>query len=76
MRDRRHHDLRHTAATLWLQDQIDISTVSAWLGHSNSAITHKVCLHYMKADADVTVLARINARDAELRPLRAYEAGA
>ena len=64
---RRLHDLRHTAATLWLQTQVDISVVSAWLGHSNSAITHKVYLHYMKADADVSALARINERDEEAR---------
>ena len=63
------HDLRHTAATLWIQNQIDISTVSAWLGHSSSAITHDVYLHYMKADADVAAIARINARDAELSAL-------
>lgn len=68
---RRLHDLRHTAATMWLQNSIDISTVAAWLGHSNSAITHRAYLHYMKADADVAGIARINARDAQKREAEA-----
>ncbi|MBC7518097.1 MAG: site-specific integrase [Microbacteriaceae bacterium] len=65
------HDLRHTAATLWLQNSIDISTVAAWLGHSNSSTTHKAYLHYMKADADVAGIARINARDTQRREAEA-----
>lgn len=31
---RRLHDLRHTAACLWLARGVDLSTVSAWLGHA------------------------------------------
>ena len=55
---------RLTAATVWLQSGIDIATVAAWLGHSNSAITHRTYLHYMKADSDLSGIARINARAA------------
>ncbi len=33
------HDLRHTAATSWLRDGIDIKTISVWLGHSTTQQT-------------------------------------
>jgi len=64
---KRVYDLRHTAATIWLQSGIDIATVAAWLGHSNSAITHRTYLHYMKTDSDLSGIARINARAAAKR---------
>ena len=40
--DRRFHDLRHGAATLWLAAGVDLKTVSALLGHSNIATTANV----------------------------------
>jgi integrase len=38
---RRHkHDLRHTAACLWLAKGVDPVTVQAWLGHASIATTN------------------------------------
>jgi len=36
-RGRRLHDLRHTAAYLWLEEGVDPATVRAWLGPHRSA---------------------------------------
>ncbi|MCL3817634.1 tyrosine-type recombinase/integrase [Aeromicrobium sp. zg-Y869] len=38
-RGRRLHDLRHTAACLWLAAGVPASTVQAWLGHSSLQTT-------------------------------------
>lgn len=35
----RRHDLRHTAASLWISSGVDIKTVSVWLGHSTAKLT-------------------------------------
>jgi integrase len=41
---RRIHDRRHTAATLWLQNGVDLKIAQAWLGHpprsSRQTLTH------------------------------------
>ena len=42
IRDCRFHDLRHTAATLWLQAGVGLKTVSEALGHTSIAITADV----------------------------------
>jgi integrase/recombinase XerD len=39
------HKFRATAATNWLQNDVDIKTVQAWLGHSDMEST----LRYLKA---------------------------
>ena len=39
-RGRRIHDLRHTAACLWLARGIDPATVQAWMGHTSIATTN------------------------------------
>ncbi|KAA0960799.1 site-specific integrase [Microbacterium sp. ANT_H45B] len=57
---RRVHDLRHTAATIWLQNGVDLKTVQAWLGHSSAKLTADLCAHYMGSDADAAALARMN----------------
>jgi integrase len=60
-RGRRVHDLRHTAATLWLQNGVDLKTVQAWLGHSTAKLTADLYAHYMGSDADTAALAKMNA---------------
>ena len=42
--DVRYHDLRHSTTSLLLQ-RGDLSTVSAYVGHSDSAVTAKVYAH-------------------------------
>lgn len=55
----RFHDLRHTAATLWLQAGVDVKTASAWLGHSDTAITLRTYSHYMNSDSDRAAMDRL-----------------
>lgn len=58
---RRIHDLRHTAATLWLASGVDLKTVQAWLGHSSAKLTADTYAHYLGSDADTAAVARLNA---------------
>ena len=57
---RRPHDLRHTAASLWIAAGVDIKTVSAWLGHSTGKLTLDTYGHLMGTDADRAALDRVN----------------
>jgi len=57
---RRIHDLRHTAACLWLARGVDPGTVQAWMGHESIATTNRY-LHHLGTTADVAGLARLNA---------------
>ena len=41
----RFHDLRHTFATLALQNGVDVKTVSAMLGHSSAGFTLAAYTH-------------------------------
>ena len=41
----RFHDLRHTAATLMLQNGVDIKTVSGMLGHYDAGFTLRTYTH-------------------------------
>jgi len=59
------HDLRHTAATNWIRKGVSIKTVSIWLGHSSSAITHRVYSGYIPEDNDVVALARLEQFEAD-----------
>lgn len=60
-RGRRLHDLRHTAACLWLASGVSISTVQAWLGHS-SLQTTQIYVHYLGDSADQAGLEVLNRR--------------
>lgn len=44
------HDLRHTAASLWLAAGIAPYKVSRWLGHSNIAVTDAIYSHLYPTD--------------------------
>lgn len=56
---RRLHDLRHTAACLWLARGVDPGTVQAWMGHESIATTNRY-LHFLGTSADVAGLERLN----------------
>ena len=57
---RRIHDLRHTAACLWLARGVDPGTVQAWMGHESIATTDRY-LHLLRTSADRAGLDRLNA---------------
>jgi hypothetical protein len=56
---RRIHDLRHTAACLWLARGVDPVTVQAWMGHASIATTN-LYLHHLGTAADRAGLDRLN----------------
>jgi integrase len=58
---RRIHDLRHTAACLWLARGVDPVTVQAWMGHASIATTN-LYLHYLGTTADRAGLDHLNRR--------------
>ena len=58
---RRIHDLRHTAACLWLARGVDPVTVQAWMGHASIATTN-LYLHHLGTAADQAGLGRLNER--------------
>lgn len=59
-RGRRLHDLRHTAACLWLERGVPVTTVQAWMGHADLATTQRY-LHYLGTSADEYALGRLNS---------------
>jgi integrase len=56
---RRLHDLRHTAACLWLSRGVEPGTVQAWCGHESIATTNRY-LHFLGTDADKAGLNKLN----------------
>lgn len=60
-RGRRLYDLRHTAATLWLDEGLSLATVAKWLGHS-SVTTTAIYTHWLGDDADRAAVAKLNRR--------------
>lgn len=55
----RFHDLRHTCASLLIQNGIPLKYVSQWLGHSNIGVTSDVYVHLTFQDK-VTVADKID----------------
>lgn len=55
------HDLRHTAATSWLNDGINVKTISVWLGHSTTQQTVNRYSHWMNDDSDIAAIAKAEA---------------
>jgi len=66
---RRVHDLRHTAACLWLARGVDPGTVQAWMGHESIATTNRY-LHFLGTGADSAGLERLNSRPGGTRGAR------
>ncbi|MFC6715065.1 tyrosine-type recombinase/integrase [Branchiibius cervicis] len=56
---RRIHDLRHTAACLWLARGVDVVTVQTWMGHASIATTN-IYLHHLGTGADRAALDLLN----------------
>lgn len=50
MPDVRVHDLRHTAASLWLAAGFKPYEVSSWLGHANVNTTDRIYAHLYPSD--------------------------
>lgn len=66
---RRPHDLRHTAASLWIAAGVDIKTIASWLGHSSTTLTLDTYGHLMGTDADRAAIDRVNrAFTSQTRP--------
>lgn len=57
---RRPHDLRHTAASLWIAAGVDIKTIASWLGHSSTKLTLDTYGHLMGTDTDGAAIERVN----------------
>lgn len=64
------HDLRHTAATNWLQADVPIRTVQTWLGHE-SVRTTQVYTHYLGSPDDARGIAAYNRSVSTQGPQRA-----
>ena len=73
-RGRRIHDLRHTAACLWLARGVDPGTVPAWMGHESIGTTNRY-LHFLGTGADLAGLARLNVTSGDSGGTHRQEAG-
>lgn len=62
---RRIHDLRHTAACLWLARGVPVVTVKTWMGHADISTTDRY-VHHLGTSADRAGLALLNAPGANL----------
>ena len=57
---RRIHDLRYTAACVWLSRGVDPGTVQAWMGHESIATTN-LYLHFLGTGAHRVGLGLLNS---------------
>jgi integrase len=57
------HELRPTAACLWLEATVSPTTVQAWLGHADLMITQR-SFHCLVTSAHETASQRLNQRGA------------
>lgn len=73
-RGRTLHDLRHTAACLWLINHVPLGTVQAWLGHSSIIMTSRY-LHHIGDTADRAALSMLNNRGGDSVPIAGSEMG-
>ena len=71
---RRIHDLRHTAACLWLSRGVDVPTVQAWMGHESIATTNRY-VHFLGGSAHQAGLERLNSTPGGARGARHTETG-
>ena len=62
---RRIHDLRHTAACLWLARGVPVVTVKTWMGHADISTTDRY-VHHLGTSADRAGLALLNMPGANL----------
>ncbi|MFJ6141107.1 tyrosine-type recombinase/integrase, partial [Kitasatospora sp. NPDC092286] len=60
---RRTHDLRHTAASIMIAENIPVAVISKTLRHSTIATTINLYGHLLKDSADQAVLALARALD-------------
>lgn len=72
-RGRRLYDLRHTAATLWLEQGVSLATVAQWLGHA-SVTTTAIYTHWLGHDADRAALELLNTRQSDTKVTEGREA--
>jgi len=70
---RRIHDLRHTAACLWLSRRVDPGIVQAWMGHESIATTN-LYLHFLGNGAHEYGLDRLN-EERKPRPKKGHKKG-
>lgn len=52
IRSIRFHDLRHTAASLWVRHGIDLVTAAARFGHGNTQVLQQIYLHVFASELD------------------------
>ncbi len=70
------HDLRHTAASIMIAENIPVAVISKTLRHSTIATTINLYGHLLKDSADQAVQALASALDrAQAGPLRAVPRG-
>ena len=72
------HALPHSAATMWIQNCVDIKTVQNWLGHASAKLTLDTYAHYMGTNADIASIALMNTAlspNGGTRGVRAQKAG-